>query len=80
MTKHTFLAALIVAMVAFTSTAFSPTQAPVRNDNLLGIHFPIRTGANWTGCEAARLYLLTCRPSWSEIQDRGTAKWPCTWA
>src|SRR5215813_12134940 len=44
MRRHTFLGGLIVAAVALTSTAFSPTQAPVRNDNLLINLGDVKTG------------------------------------
>ncbi|HEY8186634.1 MAG TPA: hypothetical protein VIF64_11220 [Pyrinomonadaceae bacterium] len=44
MRKHGFWCGLIVLAAALTSTAFSPTQAPIRNDNLLINLGDVRTG------------------------------------
>jgi hypothetical protein len=44
MRKHAFWLGLIVATAALTSTAFSPTQGPVRNDNLLINLDDVKTG------------------------------------
>jgi hypothetical protein len=44
MRKHAFLGGLILAAAAFTSTAFSPPQAPIRNDNLLINLGDVKTG------------------------------------
>jgi hypothetical protein len=44
MRKHAFWCALIVAAAALTSTAFSPIQGPVRNDNLLINLDDVKTG------------------------------------
>jgi len=44
MRKHAFWCGLIIVAAVLTSTAFSPTQSPIRNDNLLINLGDVRTG------------------------------------